>query len=301
MARPRAHDASGEAANAPTCGKTPVGADLILRKHVRFQRQLLMFARTSIDHLRAEISDLRREVGRMAGKDEKSANSLVASADSHSASSDGYENADARNVRRRMTVEPEIDAMLIAGSPTYRGPTSAEFSFHIAGKDLEPGPDSPLEVSHQLNHGQNRETTGFSSELLADRPQIVLLVLNDPLWIWEPSEVRDLIADFVRGPGALYPLVNSTDLLKTYEGLLHTLKQAKRAFPESTARADYGMMRCPAAVTLKLVIAIASVVKSCGINRKVQYLFESIRTSLGRSFWGLPNLTNITNWVLIVS
>lgn len=181
----------------------------------------------------------------------------------------------------------------------FRGPTSSEFSFEVAASE------SPS--IHSLSKGSTaRDGEGFqintlaNSELLADPNPIAKLLLNDPIQEMNFNEITRLIHVFNNGPGRIYPVAETSDLLQTSERLVKVLDQAGKDKSMHNCILAAEELTSPATTTLKLVLANALTLENFQVNPLAQKHFESVRERLGSSFWALPDLRTIINWILVV-
>lgn len=177
----------------------------------------------------------------------------------------------------------------------FRGPTSAEFSFKVAGGAFS---TRELPAVRPWQGDVDRLSNNYGSELLADYSPAAIAYRADPLWRLGTLEVHRLIQVFMANAGVLYPVVEAEQLEHTYQSLqaLYAAGDAQKR----DAQASMEKMARPAAIALKLVLANASAQESAGINDTVRLLFDSVRRSMERSLWGLPSLAVVVNWILMV-
>lgn len=206
-------------------------------------------------------------------------------------------------------VQSELPGVRLDSKPTvkedprdqirpYRGPTSSDFSFQVAS-----GGSQPL----QRCSGEGAARSGgfeinsiVSSEILAASKPLARLVFNDPLQEMKFSEVTRLVSVFNSGPGLLYPIVETAELLQTAEHVFQLLRESEKPQPMQTQLETAEELNSTKTVTLKLVITNALALESRKISRLAQRIFNSVRESLGSSFWSLPSLGGIVNWILVV-
>ncbi|KAF2158852.1 hypothetical protein M409DRAFT_61275 [Zasmidium cellare ATCC 36951] len=180
----------------------------------------------------------------------------------------------------------------------YRGATSSDFSFQVASGGSQPLRRSSGEGAGGTPRGFEINTI-VSSEILAASKPLARLVFNDPLQEMKYSEVIRLVSVFNSGPGLLYPIVETVELLQTVERVFQLLRESEK--PQTVQRQITAAeeLNSTKTLTLKLVIANALTLESRQISRLAQRHFDSVRESLGSSFWSLPSLGGIVNWILV--
>lgn len=191
------------------------------------------------------------------------------------------------------------DRRISTHSGSYRGPTSCDYGLQLATSDI-----NSSRLSSKMSDGDAEtalEMTGTgNSELLAGSKPLAKLVSNDPLQEMNCAEVKRLVLVFNNGPGLIYPVVETDGLLKTAERVFRVLEHAGKDQSIHNCLVAAEELTSAETVTLKLVLANALALEARSINRLAQKHFDSIRDALGTSFWSLPSLRAIVNWVLVV-
>ncbi|KAK2612038.1 hypothetical protein QQS21_002003 [Conoideocrella luteorostrata] len=184
----------------------------------------------------------------------------------------------------------------------YRGPTSTEFTLKVVMDDFgDIGSSSSNNRKTRSSCVPLNINTTSDSEFLADQKPLARLLSDDPLQEMGLCEVQRLISVFTTGPGLIYPIVESSELLETSQRLFEAFGNAKASQKVIDLIDAAEELTCPSTVTLKLVLANALAQENCQLNRPGQRLFDSIRSSLGSSFWGVSDLRKVLNWVLVAS
>lgn len=243
-----------------------------------------------VDGVDARISDLERQLQRLSGQ--------RSSVDGEAYPTKAF-SAPREDMPQGSPESKAIREDLTDQIRPYRGPTSSEFSFQVAS-----GISQPLQ--RRSTDGSSGSAGGFeidtivNSELLATSKPLARLIFNDPLQEMEESEVKRLVCVFNSGPGLLYPVVETGELLQTAERVFQLLRESKKpqAVQDQVTTAEE--LHSTKTLTLKLIIANALTLESCQVNRLAQRNFDSVRDSLGSSFWSLPSLRGIVNWILVV-
>lgn len=205
---------------------------------------------------------------------------------------------------KQLQTSPVLESSTISpGTPAvasaFRGPTSPEFALELAASNLQTHlmPGHPTGLPHVASSDVGIMPT---SEFLVERSPLARLLLNDPLHSISLSEARRLIGIYQDVSGAINPILKTDELLTTCEATFRSIEMAKSTRSMETIVKVAEQIASSSTITLKLVLANGSILDSCGMGDQARALFESVRRLLASSFWALPNLQMIQNWILVV-
>ncbi|KAF7195865.1 hypothetical protein HII31_02745 [Pseudocercospora fuligena] len=260
------------------------------QRRVKQSRDLYVSHAWERDGVDSRLSDLERQLHKLSGK----WNSLGGEECPANACSGVRSEVSGDRLDSKATVkEDPMDQIR-----PDRGPTSSDFSFQVASGGSQP-------LQRCSGEGAGVRSGGFeintivSSEILAASKPLARLVFNDPLQEMKFSEVTRLVSVFNSGPGLLYPIVETAELLQTAEHVFQLLRDFEKPQSMQTQLETAEELNSTKTLTLKLVITNALTLESRRISRLAQRIFNSVRESLGSSFWSLPSLGGIVNWTLV--
>lgn len=137
------------------------------------------------------------------------------------------------------------------------------------------------------------------TRLFASNHWLASMVLNDPLQNLALPEIMRLVHVFNSGPGAVYPVIGSEELLSAARAAKDTLQCFAETgkLPETSSLLP--SLSDASAVELKLVLATACALESCGSNHFTRVVFDNIQPVLQEFFFDTPSLSAMRVWFLV--
>lgn len=268
--------------------KAHAGSKSVFLLCVNTYPSILTVSGREVSHLESQLSQMQEQIQQLTSQISATKNTSRMMAEPREFQSRPPQ-------ERRSVVSQDV-------SPTpssVRGPTSPEFTLELARSRLIAG----LGIASQrvsLEGSQLKTAPANGSELLVEHLPLAKPLLKDPLRYMPRAEAERLIRIFQEGPGAINPIVEEDDLNETCKSTFDTLEATQSAHSTRALIIAAELLGSPKVITLKLVLANASTIDTCGIDDRTRSIFESIRKPLASYFWALPSLQMIQHWLLVV-
>ena len=192
---------------------------------------------------------------------------------------------------------PQAD-LLQPRQPSFRGPTSAHFTFDVAKNTLQKmGYSSLGETAQELEQEAATHEAPTTSPLLVHQPR---QLPPDPLWEYDKNEMIRLCRVHEEEVGIMYPVANIESLI-VHAGTLSSWLEALKKNFTMPAWGQEGGISDLKTLLLKMVMCCALVVEEHGNSERANKLFESVRPHADRMFMSeVANIKDIPFLALVV-
>ncbi len=183
-------------------------------------------------------------------------------------------------------------------SPEFCGPSSSEYTLNVVNKNLQArGMPAPILDRSGFGIG-GMPSLPFR---LANCGPFTKLLTADPLWDFKLEDTMNSINTWCDGVGALYPVVERVQMMRTAEHVFATLASARRDGPKMNKGVVAEVLFNVETNKLKMILAIGRTLRQGGRSNEAHRLFQSISEAVEGLIWHSDGLGGIQLLTLAVS